>query len=131
MPVLSGKDGTLFVGAGEAAPLVHWRLERTAANKHYVANDTGGARRRLPGARDCSGSFEIKAAAAGRAPVEEGDVVLLKLHADASGDNYYEAPAVIDRVRVEVDVSEGRTVAWLVDFSGDGPVTAHGILARE
>ncbi len=130
MSILSGKDGTLYLGENEVAAVTNWRLARVSLTKPYVANDTGGARRRLPGARDSSGSFAVQADDSGNAPVEEGDAVTLALHVDGSGDNYYEVPAVIDRVRVEVDISEGRIVGHLVDFSGDGPITAHGILAK-
>ena len=131
MSLLSGKDGTLYLGAGEVTPVTNWKLEKTSANKPYAANDTGGARKRVPGVKDCSGSFEIKATDTGNVPVDEGDAVTLKLHVDGSSANYYEVPAVIDRLRVDVDISEGEIVAYAIDFSGNGPITPHGILAKE
>ncbi len=131
MSFLSGKDGTLYLGDEELTPVTRWRLERRCAARSYVANDTGGARRRLPGARDASGTVEIVATDSGHAPVEEGDEVLLKLHLDRSGSNYLDVPAVIDRVRMEVEISEGRIVGFTVEFSGNGPVVAHGVLAKE
>lgn len=131
MSVLSGKDGTLYLGTEEVTPVTNWRLEKTSANKPYAANDTGGAKKRVPGVRDSAGSFEIKAADSANVPVDEGDAVTLKLHVDGSGANYYEVPAVIDRLRVDVDINEGEIVAYVIDFSGNGAITAHGILAKE
>ena len=131
MSVLSGKDGTLHLGASEVTPVTDWRLEKTSAARPYAANDTGGARKRVPGVKDCSGSFEVKATDTGNVPVEEGDAVTLKLHVDGSGANYYEVPALIGRLRVDVDISEGEIVAYVIDFAGNGPITPHGILAKE
>jgi hypothetical protein len=130
MSVISGKDGTLHVGSGEVTPVTNWRLEKTSGNKAYAANDTGGARRRVAGVRDCRGSFEVKATSTGHMPVDEGDSVTLQLHVDDSGNNYYQVPAIIDQVRVDVDISQGEIVAYVIDFSGDGLLAAYGILAK-
>ena len=39
--------------------------------------------------------------------------------------------ARFERLRVDVDISEGEIIAYLFDFSGDGATTAHGVLAKE
>ena len=130
MSFISGKDGTLKLGDAEVTQVTNWRIEKTRDNKAYTANDTGAARKRVPGASDCSGRFEIKATASGHVPVEEGDTVMLELHVDDSGENYYEVPAIVDVIRADVDISEGKTVAHLVAFSGNGPIIAHGILQK-
>ena len=130
MSVISGKDGTLLLGDAEVTRVANWRIEKTGAGRAYTANDTGGARKRVAGVKDCSGRFEIKAADSANAAVEEGDAVTLKLHVDGSGANYYEVPAMIDAVRAEVDISEGKPIAYLVTFSGNGPITAYGILQK-
>ena len=130
MSVLSGKDGTLYLGTEEVTPVTNWRLEKTSANKPYAANDTGGARGRVPGVKDCTGRLEVKATDSGKVPVAEGDAVALALYADGSGENYYELSAVVDSVRVEVNVSEGRPVAYGIRFSASGPITPHGILEK-
>jgi len=128
MALLSGKDGTVRLAGGELLRVSQWRIEKTSHNKSYAANDTGGARMRVPGVKDCTGRLEIKADDAAAAPVGEGDVLALELHADDSAENYYELSAIVDAVRVEVDVAQARPVAYLVAFSGNGPITAHGIL---
>ncbi len=130
MSVISGKDGTLKLGDGEVARVTHWRIEKTGRAKAYTANDTGGARRRVPGVKDCAGRFEIKASDSAGVPVEEGDAATLELHVDDSGANYYEVPAIIEAIRAEVDISEGTAVGHVVRFSGNGPIAAHGILGK-
>jgi hypothetical protein len=130
MPVLTGKDGTLRLGGTEVLQLVSWQIEKTAATKAYAANDTRGARGRVAGVKDCAGRLEIKATDSRKVPLAEGDTVALALHADGSGQNYYGLSAIIDAVRVEVDISEGKPVSYLIRFSGNGPITAHGVLGK-
>ena len=130
MSVISGKDGTLKLAGGEVARVTHWKIEKTSGAKAYTANDTGGARKRVSGVKDCAGRFEIKASDSAGVPVEQGDAATLELHVDDSGANYYEVPAIIDAIRAEVDISEGKTIGHVVAFSGNGPITAHGILAK-
>ena len=66
----------------------------------------------------------------GHCPVAEGDAVTLDLHVDRTGDNYYSAAAIIDKIEVEVDIAAGKIVAYAVEFSGDGAVVPHGILSK-
>ncbi len=130
MAVLSGKDGTLYLGAVEVTPVSNWRLAITSFNPDYAANDTGGWKQRAAGVKDCSGSFEVKAEDDGNCPVEEGDAISLKLHVDATGSNYYAVPAIVDRIEVDVDVNRGRIVAFAIDFSGNGAITTYGVVAK-
>jgi hypothetical protein len=129
MTIISGKDGTLQLGSAEVARLTSWAIEKTSAAKAYVANDTGGARRRVSGIRDCSGQLEIAADGRDTAPAAEGDFVALKLCADRSGNNYYELSAIVEKVRVQVDISAGTPIGYTVIFSGNGPIVGHGIFA--
>ena len=130
MSVISGKKGTLLVGDAEVARLTRWTIEKISRNKAYTANDTGGAKKRVGGARDCAGRFQLKAAPTQKVPVEEGDAVTLRLHVDDSPDNYYEVPAVIDTIRTAVDVDKGNIIAYKIAFSGNGPIGAYGILEK-
>ena len=130
MSFISGKDGTLKLDDTEVTQVTNWRLDKASHNKSYTANDTGAARKRVPGAKDCAGRFEIKATGFRHLPVEEGDAMVLELHVDDSGENYYEVPAIVDVIKADVDISEGKTVAHVVTFSGNGPIVAHGILQK-
>jgi hypothetical protein len=129
MAVLSGKDGTLYIGNDEIAPVSNWKLRIASGQRAYVANDTNGWKKRAPGAKDCSGSFEVRVSEDGNCPVEEGDAVTLKLHVDDIGENYCQLEAFIDRISVEADIGEGQPVALAVEFSANGSVTRHGVLA--
>jgi hypothetical protein len=131
MSVISGKDGTLKLGDTEVTRVTHWKIEKTSGGKAYTANDTGGATKRVAGVKDSCGRFEIKASDSAAVPVEEGDAVALELHVDDSGANYYQVPAIVDAIRAEVDISEGKTVAHIVTFSGNGPIVPHGILNKD
>jgi hypothetical protein len=128
--LISGKDGTLKLGDTEVTRVTHWRIEKTSGGKAYTANDTGGAKKRVAGVKDCSGRFEIKAGDSAAVPVDEGDTVTVELHVDDSGANYYEVPAIVGTIRAEVDISEGKTVTHVVHFAGNGPIIAHGILEK-
>jgi hypothetical protein len=130
MAVLSGKNGTLFLGGSEITPVSNWKLVATSNNPDYAANDTGGWKKRVAGVRDASGSFEIKAADNQHCPVEEGDAPTLNLHLDNTGNNYYEVPAIIDKISVDVNISKGEIVAYVVDFSGNGPVVRYGVAGK-
>ena len=130
MSVISGKDGTLYLGDTEPTQVTNWRIEKIGGSKAYTANDTGGSRKRVAGVKDCSGRFEIKATDSANVPVEEGDTVTLKLHVDDSGANYYQVPAIIEAIRVDVDINEGKMIAYEIAFSGNGPITAYGVVQK-
>lgn len=130
MAVVSGKAGTLMLDGGAVTPLTNWKLHQESNVKSYAANDTGGALRRVCGPEDSWGRFECQATAAKRCPVERGESALAQFHVDASRENYYEVPVLIESVEVDCDIATGRPVAFAVQFHGDGPVVAHGILAR-
>ena len=128
MSILSGKDGTLYLDDGEVTQVTNWRIRKISRNKSYTANDTGGSRKRVSSTKDCSGRFEIKASDTSGITLEEGDLVTLQLHVDDSAANYYQVPAVVDALSVAVDISEGEPVGYVVEFSGNGPMAAYGIL---
>lgn len=130
MAVISGKDGTLYLDGSEITPVTNWTLVKLSENKDYAANDTGGARKRVSGIKDCRGTFEVKAADSQNVPCEEGDTATLKLHVDESGDNYYEVPAIIDQIEVDVDINRGEIVAYAIAFSGNGAIVPYGILDK-
>ena len=129
MAVFSGKTGTLLIGSTAVTPVTQWKLTVTSHNLDYAANDTAGWKQRVPGLRDSNGSFEVAADEAGHCPVAEGDVVTLGLNVDSSGNNYYTVPAIIDHIEVDVDLRTDKIVAYAIKFSGNGPVTAHGIVS--
>lgn len=130
MGVLSGKDGSVWIGGQPAAVVLWWELSKRASSKAYAANDTGAWQRRLAGAKDASGRLELKLRTDGAAPVEEGQTVTLRLHLDGTGKNYYELPALVERISARVDIAGGEVIGWVVDFLSAGPVVGHGLLGQ-
>ena len=65
MALLSGKNGTLYIGSSEITPVSNWKLRITGSHRAYVANDTDGWKQRAAGAKDCRGSFEVRVAEGG------------------------------------------------------------------
>ncbi len=129
MAVLTGKDGTLYLGPSEITPVSNWVLKILGNQRPYVANDTGGWKKRAAGSKDCWGSFTVSVTDSGSCPIEEGDSATLKLHVDGTGNNYYQVEAIIDRIGAETDVTGGKLVALKIEFSGNGSVTPYGVLA--
>jgi len=129
MSILSGKDGTLRLDGDLVLPITNWKLQLLCQGKEYVANDTGGATRRLPGPEDSQGSFLCYATDDGQCPVRRGQRATAQLHADAGGANYYEVPIYVEQIELECDISRGREVVFGVHFRGDGPAASHGALA--
>ena len=105
-----------------------WKLTTTSHNPEYAANDTGGWKQRVPGVQDCAGRFQVKATDDRHCPVNEGDAVALQLHVDATGDNYYDVPAIIEKIVVDVNISKGEIIAYLIDFAGSGPLVKYGVV---
>jgi len=130
MAVLSGKTGTLKLAGDAIAPIANWKLRWIAPGKAYAANDTGGALRRLRGVEDCLGSFECQVSEGGHCPVGRGESVLAQLHVDGSSENYYEVRVAIEAIGLNCDIATGGLLSFAIEFNGDGPVAAHGILAR-
>jgi hypothetical protein len=131
MGVLSGKDGSVWIGGQLFGPVLWWELVRRCSSKAYVANDTAGWRRRLAGAKEGTGRFEIKLRTDTPLPLREGQEISLRLHLDGSGKNYYELPALIERISNRVHIATGEVIGCLVDFVAAGPVVGHGIVGGE
>ena len=116
MAILSGKSGTLKLAGQIIAPIIHWSLAMQCQVGAYVANDTGGAKKRVRGPDDCLGTFLCQATEDGHCPVAAGQQVAAEFHVDATMQNYYELPILIYRVFVECDIATGQVVAYTVNF---------------
>lgn len=130
MSVLTGKDGTMKIDGVVPTPLTNWKWTKKSDNKDYAANDTGGWRKRRPGVKDSSGSFQIEVDDAKSCPVEIGDEVTLTLYVDGTANNNgHTVPAIIDEIQNEVDINTGAIVAHQIAFSGNGAPTSFGAMA--
>lgn len=129
MARITGTSGTIKIGSTEIKPVSKWSLETSSDNQEYVANDTAGWKGRCAGVKDASGSFTIEADSGYVIPVDEGDTVTLLLYADDGVVHFYTVPAIIDKVKVEVDRAAKTPVAAVVDFSATGAITKSGFFA--
>jgi hypothetical protein len=128
MAILSGKDGTIKLAGQVVTPVTHWSLAISCEVGTYVANDTGGAKKRVRGPDDCTGSFVCRATDDGHCPVAAGLQAIVQFHVDDTARNYYEVPILVYRIRVECDIATGEVMAYTVFFAGDGRVVRRGVV---
>lgn len=123
MTLISGKQGRVLSDDTMLADITEWSFQTTSHKVSYASSATGGYRRQLPGSKVAQGhfSFVINTSDPVSDQLNEGDVVELKLHVD--NDHLYTVPAIIDSVRLDVDVSEGPPVRGRAEFSSDGAWT--------
>lgn len=124
MAGISGKDGTVATAGGAVAEVTNWKLDMTSNNPAFASSDSAGAKQRVPGVKDGSGSLEAVALVADTgvdSELDEGDLVTLTL--DTGDGPVYTVPSIIDKVAMEVDVDDGNLVKYAIDFSIDGAWT--------
>lgn len=125
MGLITGRDGRVLRDGAAVADIAGWSLLTAARGKSYASSATGGYRRRVAGVREASGKVAGKLG--GESPASlggvltEGDAVVLRLH--VSPAHWYEVPAVIDTLRVVVDVERDEIVGWEAEYTADGEWT--------
>lgn len=123
MATISGKDGKVVAGGVELADIVQWSLTTRSHNPAYASSSTGGFKKRIAGVKDGSGAvaFKLDPDDAITDQISEGDAVTLLLYVDAT--RYYSVPALIDTLRLEVDIDSGDIVGGVAEFSTNGAWT--------
>lgn len=122
----SGKYGTVkltSVGEGselEIYEILDWKFQPKSNIPKFASNRTGGWKSGVPGIRDSAGNFTIKIPKddQGYPPLEDGDVVLLDLHVDQTGQNYIKVVAIIESGDIDVNINEGDAVGGTVSWQG-------------
>ena len=128
MPGFSGKLGTAKKAGTAIVDITTWNFTPLFELNEYMSNLTNGRKARIVAGGDSSGSFECLADSAGNAPVREGEQLVLQLHVDDTGLNYYEVQALVSDVPISSDVTGGANTAFTVNFAENGGFTRHGIL---
>lgn len=123
----SGKTGTGFKGGNKICDLGKWSLEQNAAVPKYASNCTDGVKFGVAGVEDSKGTIEVKVQKNGRIQMVAGQTVVLQLHVNDTGDDYWEGTAIIASNPVEVDVNEGNPVSMTYNFEGISRWVGHGI----
>jgi hypothetical protein len=123
MSVISGKEGKVLIGATTLADITGWTLRTVSHNPAYASSATAGHRKRVSGVKDATGSiaFKLNLADPITDDFAEGSAVTLLLHLDAT--RFYSVPAVIDALRLEVDIDRGEVIGGTAEFSADGAWT--------
>lgn len=123
MSTFSGKDGKVLIGGTALADITRWSLRTSAQNSAYASSSTGGYKKRVPGVKDASGSiaFKLNTADPITGDFDEGSAVTLLLYLD--GTRFYSVPAVIDALKLEVDIDSGQVVGGVAEFSANGAWT--------
>lgn len=121
MATESGKDGKILIGSTPIADITSWDFAKEAHTSRYGSSSSGGYKKTLAGARMGSGTIEFKWDSSGASPLQEGDVVTLKLYTNAS--EFFTVPAVIKSFRLAVDIDNGETTAGSAGFETDGAWT--------
>ena len=136
----SGKYGTVKYSTGTGLTLTGsgtvlyevtgWDFDPKSAIPKHASNYTAGFKSGVAGTRDSSGKIEVVIPSNASGMLQDGDSVVLALHADASGSNYFLVPALIEGAPVAVNVDSGDAVKVTFNFQGDGAWTGYGIFAH-
>ena len=118
MAVISGKNGTISFGGSSVADCTGWSITTTSNNPAYGSCDTAGWKKRVAGIKDSSGNFTAKYN--GAIAIAAGDTGSGVFTIDGSAT--YTVPIIVDQVQLEVDMDEGDTVGYSIDWSGNGAV---------
>lgn len=120
MSLLTGDDGKVMIGAAALADITAWSLEVHARGVSYASSATGGFRKRLPGVKEGRGRIQFKLDAANpiTQPLAVGSAVTLLLHLDAT--RFYTVPAMIDTLRMQVDIDGGDLIGGEAEYSTSG-----------
>ena len=123
MSTFSGKDGKVLIGGSALADITHWLLRTMSHNSAYASSSTAGHKKRVPGVKDASGTiaFKLNTSDPISDDLDEGDSVTLLLYLDAT--RFYSVPAVIDALKLEVDIDSGQVVGGVAEFSANGAWT--------
>jgi len=115
---ISGKNGYVVAGSTTLAEITGWRFTPTSNNPAWASSSTGGYKTRVAGVADGSGSFDYvysKTNLLSAGGITVGASVTLKLYIDT--DDYYQVPAIIDSISIDVDMNDGNQVSGSCDFS--------------
>jgi len=128
---VSGQFGDVKIGSTQISEVCKWNFNPKANNPAYSSNKTGGYKARVAGIKDGSGAIEGKwdPANPATAVIDVATLVTLKLYLTATV--FYSVPAIIDALKIDVDIDTGDIVSFSADFSTNGAWTnpAAGLFA--
>lgn len=129
MSVISGKSGTVKVGATTIVEVTKWTFEPMNSVPKYASNATAGYKKGVAGVRDSKGTVEVKVDSTG-CPWGVGQAVTLVLDASGSAADTITVPAIIATSPTECDINDGAIVGMTYAFEGNGAWIGVGIYAN-
>ncbi len=120
MALETGDDGKVMIGGGTLADITAWTFETFARNVAYASSATGGYRKQIVGVKDGRGTiqFKLDVSDALTDQFDEGSAVTLLLYLD--GSRFYSVPAVIDSIKMAVEIDRGDLIGGAAEFSTNG-----------
>ena len=119
----SGTLGSVQVDGSTILDVTKWSINKTCNITPFASNSSGGAKKRVAGSKDITGSCEGKYDPT--MPIEdhlgEGDSVTITLVRD-TGDTIGGA-AVVDELTLDCDMDSGDPQSWTVSFGANGAWT--------
>lgn len=125
MSAVSGHYGAIKIGSSNMTECQGWTFKRTANTHPYKSCNTAGTdgkiyTKRVTGGSDATGT--LKGLQDPADPIDnyfvEGSSITLRLYWTAS--KYYQVPAVIASLDIEVDIDSGVPIPWSADFEANG-----------
>jgi hypothetical protein len=120
---ISGVNGNFLIGSTAVSETTKWNFGPKSNNPKYCSNKTAPYTWRVPGVKDGSGSADGKWDPTNplTAVLDVGTLFTGKFYLDAVA--YYQVPAVVDDIKLNVDIDTGEIVSWTVTFSTVGAWT--------
>jgi len=126
MAAVSGKTGTVKVGANAQTQVTKWSFEPSTPVHKWASNTTSGHKTGVAGPRDAKGTIETKVDT--NVIWAAGESVTLILVGASSGDTIT-VPAIVATAPVNVDIDNGEPISATYTFEAVGAWTGAGIFA--
>jgi hypothetical protein len=123
---VSGKNGSVLVGASAVTEVTKWTFEGSAQIHKFATNATSGYKAGVAGPTDGKGTIETKVAS--DVIWKPGTAVTLILQGATSGDTIT-CPALIGSCSIETDIDTGNAISATYNFETNGAWTGAGIFA--
>lgn len=120
---VSGRYGDVKIGSTQVCDVQKWSFSPKVEIHSYASNCTNQAKVKIVGVKDGTGTIDglYNPADPIMATLDVGTSVTLKLYITATV--FYSIPAIIDSLKVDVDIDSGNFVTWAAGFQSSGAWT--------
>lgn len=121
MAVITGKDGSVAVGANNVTSVTSWSISIEADTLEYTNFGSDGWKENMGSLKSWSGSIEGFAETAQEATIAVGAEVAVTLVEGGTGSTTYTGNAIVTSKSVDASTAELVTVSF--DLTGSGELT--------